>query len=145
MNKKILIGSLLVLTLLLLMPSIPAIQQKSIEDKAYSDLVEELKVADLEEIEELEKIRHPVLYLIFFLIGNINYNRILRLVEFVKFIGNDNMLGSIIFCYSFWIFLKGSVWLVFWLSVSNLFGWDWDFYIFPPSDNPNLNGIISKE
>jgi len=31
MNKKILIGSILVLTLLLLMPSIPAIQQKTIE------------------------------------------------------------------------------------------------------------------
>ena len=31
MSKRILIGSLLVLTLLLLMPSIPAIQQKSIE------------------------------------------------------------------------------------------------------------------
>jgi hypothetical protein len=34
MKKKILIGSLLVLTLLLLMPSIPAIQQKTIMDKS---------------------------------------------------------------------------------------------------------------
>ena len=43
MKKKTLIGSMLVLTLLLLMPSIPAIQQKTIEDKAYSDFVEEIK------------------------------------------------------------------------------------------------------
>ena len=37
MRKKILIGSMLVLTLLLLMPSIPAIQQKSVEDSVYDD------------------------------------------------------------------------------------------------------------
>jgi len=38
MGKKILIGSMLVLTLLLLMPSIPAIQQKSIGDGVNDDL-----------------------------------------------------------------------------------------------------------
>ena len=43
MQKKILLGSVFVLILLLLMPSIPAIQQKTIEDKAYSDFVEKLK------------------------------------------------------------------------------------------------------
>jgi len=64
MKKKILIGSMLVLTLLLLMPSIPAVQQKTIEDKAYSDLVEQLdedvdadfiellKDVDLEDLQE---------------------------------------------------------------------------------------------
>jgi len=57
MKKKILIGSLLVLTLLLLMPSIPAIQQKTIEDKAYSDLVEKFEDFDLEDLrEKIEKI-----------------------------------------------------------------------------------------
>jgi hypothetical protein len=38
MRKKILIESLLVLTILLLMPSIPAIQQKTIEDGIKQDL-----------------------------------------------------------------------------------------------------------
>jgi hypothetical protein len=42
---------MLVLTLLLLMPSIPAIQQKTIEDNAYSDFVEKLKDTDLENID----------------------------------------------------------------------------------------------
>ena len=35
MNKKILIGSMLVFTTLLLMSTIPAVQHKTIEDKAY--------------------------------------------------------------------------------------------------------------
>ena len=62
MKKKILIGSMLVLTLLLLMPSIPAIQQKTIEDKAYSDFVEELKDVDLEDIEVLDDdVKFPLL------------------------------------------------------------------------------------
>jgi len=40
MKKKILIGSIIAVTLLLLMPSIPAIQLDTIKDKAYNDLVE---------------------------------------------------------------------------------------------------------
>lgn len=40
MRKKILLGSMLILTLLLLMPSIPAVQLNTIKDKAFSDLVE---------------------------------------------------------------------------------------------------------
>ena len=56
MKKKILIGSLLVLTLLLLMPSIPAIQQKTIEDKAYSDLVEKFGDVDADFIELLKDV-----------------------------------------------------------------------------------------
>jgi len=37
---KILIGSIIAVAMLLLMPSIPAIQHKIIEDRAYSDFVE---------------------------------------------------------------------------------------------------------
>lgn len=47
MKKKILLGSLLVITLLLLMPSIPAIQQKTLEDKAFNDFYE---VKDFDEL-----------------------------------------------------------------------------------------------
>ena len=56
MKKKIIIGSMLVLTLLLLMPSIPAIQQKTIEDKAYSDLVEKFEDVDVDFIELLKDV-----------------------------------------------------------------------------------------
>ena len=55
MRKKILIGSMLVLTLLLFMPSIPAIQQKIIEDKVIDDFV---KKPDDEDIMKILKIRY---------------------------------------------------------------------------------------
>ena len=53
MDKKIIIGSMLVLTLLLLMPSIPAIQLNTIKDKVYSDYSGELNQQDVEELKEL--------------------------------------------------------------------------------------------
>ena len=54
MKKKILIGGIIVVALLLLMPSIPAIEQKTIEDKVYSDLVEKLEDVDADFIELLK-------------------------------------------------------------------------------------------
>ena len=56
MNKKILIGSILAVALLLLMPSIPAIQQQTIEDKAYSDFVEKFEDVDADFIELLKDV-----------------------------------------------------------------------------------------
>ncbi len=58
MKKKILIGSIIAVALLLLMPSIPAIQQKTVEEKAYSDFVERLKDVDLEDIEVSNEALH---------------------------------------------------------------------------------------
>ena len=52
MKKKILIGSLLVLTLLLLMPSIPAIQQKSVEEGIKQDIQEKIDTFTLDELKE---------------------------------------------------------------------------------------------
>ena len=46
MNKKILIGSIIAVAILLLMPSIPAIQTNLVKDKALSEITKDL---DLEE------------------------------------------------------------------------------------------------
>ncbi len=62
MRKKILIGSIFVLTLLLLMPSIPAIQQKTIEGRIHSNLVEQLDFRNINEMERLDQIKHQYLY-----------------------------------------------------------------------------------
>jgi hypothetical protein len=64
MNKKIIIGCILILTLLLLMPSIPAIQMKTIEDRTYNDLVEQFNLKDFMDIKGLERLKHPFLFLI---------------------------------------------------------------------------------
>jgi len=73
MKKKILIGSILVLTLLLLMPSIPAIQQKTIEVKVYDDLVKDIKEIDFKDTKVIRKLlngfwdEHPILGFLLFI------------------------------------------------------------------------------
>ena len=73
MKKKILIGTMLVLAILLLMPSIPAIQQKTIEDKAYDDLVEKIEEIDFKDTKVIRKLlngfwdEHPILGFLLFI------------------------------------------------------------------------------
>ena len=135
MSKKILIGSMLVFTILLLMPSIPAIQMETIEDGTYNDLVEQLDFKDVLEIKELEQIKHPLLYTLVKLLLDCRWTRI-------------EILGEIsfdVFSYGSWfdveiyrpvLFLRCIMLLVtsaflgyFWNNLSNTFEWDWDpFY-----------------
>ena len=70
MRKRKIIGSILFIILILLIPSIPAIQQDIIEEKAYNDLVEKIEDVDLEVIEhylQKNKIRiRPILSILWF-------------------------------------------------------------------------------
>ena len=54
MNKKILIGSIIAVALLLLMPSIPAIQTKTISEGIKQDLKEKLESYSLDEINQFD-------------------------------------------------------------------------------------------
>ena len=65
MNKRIIIGSVLVLTLLLLMPSISAIQFKTFKNKIQNDFFTQKQNADLIDSKSiiLEEIPdHPILF-----------------------------------------------------------------------------------
>ncbi len=131
-NKKIIIGSMLVLTMLLLMPSIPAIQQKIIEDRAYNDLIEQLDIKDIRKIKGLERIKHPFLY---FMVNIIIGFRVLR--AFVLFLISTEYdpiwrwPGPQIKYPLLWdrmIMLMATVelWVVFWAYVSCIMGWNWN-------------------
>ncbi len=66
MNNKILVGSIIAVVILLLMPSISAIQQRAIEEKTYIDLVEKFDDVDLKDIKEInnlgDDVKFPNLY-----------------------------------------------------------------------------------
>jgi hypothetical protein len=53
LGAKIIIGSMLVLTLLFLMPIIPAIQQKSIEEGIKLDVLEKLESSTLDNLKDI--------------------------------------------------------------------------------------------
>ena len=154
MKKKILIGSMLILTLLLLMPSIPAIQQKTIEDKAYYDFVEKFgevdadfieffNDVDLKDIEVLNEIKHPILYYIVLFLSNFRlfhfFLVFLIASSFVDFdeYGNISIQHPILFIISMiragWLYATLFIWQVFWINISNIMEWNW----FNEKENPN--------
>jgi hypothetical protein len=55
MNNKILIGSIFAVALLLLMPSIPAIQQKTLEDTT-NNIVEQKDYVEIKDVKEIKPV-----------------------------------------------------------------------------------------
>ena len=90
MRKKIIIGCVLVVTLLLLMPSIPAIQKKTIEVRTYSDFIEQLPLEKIKGVSPL--VWEPGLILTVFL----------KVVElFIDYLINDGWFPGIIFIFTY--------------------------------------------
>jgi hypothetical protein len=131
MKKKILFGSIFVLTLLLLLPSIPAIQMKTIEDRTYNDLVEQFNLKDFMDIKGLERLKHPFLFLIVYAMlifrlyrGSFYYFNSLDWSGRVPIVIHPKLYlrSMILFSTSYFLFL-------FWMTISENLGWNWDLSI----------------
>ena len=139
MRKKILIGSLLVFALLLLMPSIPAIQQRMVEEGVKQEIQEKLETItldDLKDITVLDNMKHPILYYIVILIW---YVKILRydINEFISEktyeigpFGRIMILNPILYyiCVIRFniLFSQTILWIARWSFISETLGWNWD-------------------
>jgi len=136
MNKKILLDSMLVFTMLLLMPSIPAIQQNitkdEIENKIVSELSEDLDFKDIREILEsgkLDRLKRPLLYLFIILIS---LPRIIRLEVLgeLSYSGdwpfNITVKNKIFFLRYGMVLFFTALWFQMWDYVSIFFGWNWN-------------------
>ena len=136
MGKKILIGSMLVLAILLLMPSIPAIQQKSVEEGIKQDLQEKLDsitLDDLKDFTDLEWIRHPILYV---LVVILLYIRLLQAYRMFEFSSNCAENGQMYLAYlgalrALCILATTDYFHAFWYIISNILGWNWNLESFP--------------
>ncbi len=139
MKKKILIGSMLVLTLLLLMPSIPAVQQKSIEEGIKQELQEKFETINLdylEGMEDFEWIRHPILYAIvmsFAYLQNfrfaLNFMLSVSCTEpdgFGSFIFTKPILFAFFMFRAVWLSITAFTWVGFWTYISEVMEWDWN-------------------
>ncbi|UCD14251.1 MAG: hypothetical protein JSW60_02225 [Thermoplasmatales archaeon] len=137
MNKKILIGSMLVVILLLLMPSIPAIQLKTIEDKLdtrKSELLTKLRDLDIEKIRELlneKQIKFTPLILTF-LICIVAESRLTRggiLIEIAWDYSGEMPICKhpIIGIRAFMLLYSCYLWELFWCSIYYSMGWDCPF------------------
>ena len=128
MRKKIVIGSMLVLTLLLLMPSIPAVQQKTIEDKAYSDFIEELNDFNSNDIGKLNEIEHQELFdlIVMILKLRLSHGLILSRISSRDY-GNEVVpIFPLLYFRAGMILSSAGLIAFYWDGISDTLGWNWD-------------------
>ena len=128
MKKKILFGSIFVLALILLMPSIPAIQNKTIEDisdNIIRDKIKNLIIKGLPEKVILGDIKYPVLnfivvsmiffrfFRLYWILWEINYR---TTNEYVYFLSNVR---------AYWLEFTLVVMVEISEFLSDRLGWNW--------------------
>ena len=129
MSKKILMGSMLVLTLLLLMPSIPAIHINAIENQIKTEY-EELPLNN--DINFKIPDKYPLLYLLVLTIG---WFKAIRGVIYCIFsIKSDDYWPityvdkPILFFRGITLLASGNLWIFGWYIISKILGWNWELY-----------------
>ena len=131
-NKKILIGSIFVLILLLLMPSISAIQQKIIKDKICNDLIEKFDFKDIKEIIGFPDVKHPLLFTLIVIIFNLRAMPA-SILLFLAYFSNDHqdrsMKRPFIAIRGWWVMFTAWLWASIWVTISEKLGWDWELYL----------------
>jgi len=139
MKKKILIGSIIAVILLLLMPSIPAIQQNTIEEGFKQEIQKKLDTITLDDLKDIkpldDDIKHPILYFLVMLVDDIRLTRFLLVgviastfIDWDEF-GNLRRINPILLLFfigrALWIFSTLYLWELFWLIISNELEWNW--------------------
>ena len=134
-RKKIIITSIFVFFLILMMPSIPAVQQRTLGDKASTDVIEKIK--DIEctnnknfgDIELLnDDVKLPMLYLIIYMIYKHRVTRLDRIFTLAVEYGfmGFKVLFPVLFVYALWLGLTSQIWFTFWNFFSDEFKLNWD-------------------
>ena len=135
MKKKILIGSIIAVVLLLLMPSIPAVQQRTVEEGVRQDIqkkFETFPLDDLDNIEVLDSIMHPILYIFVLFIVNFRLARssiLYDISSYVTYLGPMPKLHIShprIFLRADWLVLTAYFLRNYCNIVSDKLGWNWE-------------------
>jgi len=136
MNKKILIGSLLVLTLLLLMPSIVANQHNIVEDANYQKFQE--PVDDFFVFEDIKdntgKLDIPKHLILFTLVMSMYLIRVARgflgwglSTHFSHLSSYETIYHPLLYLYSGLLIISGFCWFYGWITIAKYLGWNWPF------------------
>jgi len=126
MRKKILIGSIFVLTLLLLMPSIPALQMNNINNRIKQDY----KEITLDDISDLNlSIKHPMLFFITYGLLLFRTMRFEILWEFstepYEWGLGFEVVHPLVFIRSVILLFSAMLRFEPWAYLSEIYGWGW--------------------
>ena len=137
MRKKIVVGVLGVFILLILMPSIPAIQQKTIEsglDAQESELLTKIENLDIEKIKKLLKekglFRPPILTFFVYIVLSFRVIRwaILDSIAVDWYGGWPIVIFPLLYAKATIILLRIFIWEGFWRELYYRMGWGDPFY-----------------
>ena len=109
-KKKIWFVSIFVIILILLMPSISAINYKTVENNEF-----------------LDDIKHPILYeIVHFIYSHreLRLNRILDIAVESGFMYFE-VRFPILFIWAMWLGISSMFWLSFWKNASDNLNWGW--------------------
>jgi hypothetical protein len=126
MKKKILLVSIIAVALLLFMPSIPAIQQTTIEEKTYSDFVEKFEDFNLENNDD---VKYPLLNALILFITDIMVDRWLRFMNIsLDYVDGEYVITNpVIFVYTMWLWTRLNLWSHFWTILNDNNDWNWEW------------------
>lgn len=134
MKKRILLGCIIAVVVLLLMPSIPAGHLNSIQNRInqVNDVISEQPIFHIKGFPEIPE-RFPLLFL---LISSIIICRLIRyywLFEWSTEPGElpreYNIIHPLLYARSTILLLKTGLWITGWEGIANYFGWDWKFIL----------------
>jgi hypothetical protein len=124
MRKKILIGSIFVLTLLLLMPSIPALQINTVKDALQQNINDfGRKSSIIDKLLELPN--HILLFLIVYTIAKFRFLRFKLNFMFSISPPYIQITHPFLLMRSIFLLIRYSYWLNIWIKVSEKLGWNW--------------------
>ena len=143
MNKKILIGSIIAVVILLLMPSIPALQQKTIAEGIKQDIQEKLDtitIDDLKDISVLGNLKYPILQffvIMFITLRTFQITFLSRIDSFLNLISDEPYaewpnLYDFLSKRIFFLYATYTYWITYWQMMSDLFDWNWSLE--PPNN-----------
>jgi hypothetical protein len=132
MEKKTIIGSIIAVAILLLMPTITAIQQNTIIEYTHNDLINQV---DTKDIKKLDRIKHLLLYNLVCFLTTLRYQHLEILFDITVVIIPNGDIPLVEVKYPIlglrciWLGITLELWCLFWNNLSNAYGWNWDISI----------------
>ena len=131
MRKKLLLGSLLVLILLLFIPSISAIKNKMVEEKISDKLIIEqiidLDLKNIKEIYDFSQIKYPIFYSL--IISSLAFRwyriEILAVYSFDEDFPYIEIKHPVLFLRFLILIISTNFLSGFWEIISHELGWNW--------------------
>ena len=129
MRKKLIFGIVLVLTLLLLMPSIPAINHNVVKDGILSEISDDLDFNELKELIDFPDVKHPFLYLFVY---SVALFRLIRIIILADLASEPTDYPPYFEITNWFLFIRclllssgRDLWLLMWKDISESYGWGW--------------------